>query len=144
MLVISGNPSAEAIGAELSEQLNSQLGENDLRTIQIPVAVCIYNNGEKRNELLHKLDGALAQAELKGNRALIILNTSSQPIMHRNLTDWRDTIAHALQLKKLQLAHFRCARLLAIYCISNRLCVYCLMMIGSLQDILCLGLRVLE
>jgi len=106
MLVISGNPSAEAIGSELSEQLNAQLGEHDLRTIQIPVAVCIYHSGEKRNELLHKLDGALAQAELKGNRALIILNTSSQPIMHRNLTDWRDAITHALQLKKLQLAHF--------------------------------------
>lgn len=106
MLVISSNPSAEAVGAELSEQLNAQLNNENLRSIQIPVAVCTYNSGEKRNELLHKLDGALAQAELKGNRALIILNNTHQPVLHRNLTDWRDAINHALQLKKLQLAHF--------------------------------------
>lgn len=106
MLVISSNPSAESVGAELSEQLSSQLSDNDLRTVQIPVAVCTYNSGEKRNELLHKLDGVLAQAELKGNRALIILNNTNQPIVHRNLTDWRDAITHALQLKKLQLAQF--------------------------------------
>jgi diguanylate cyclase (GGDEF)-like protein len=106
MLVISSNPSAESVGAELSEQLNAQLNDKDLRTIQIPVAACTYNSGEKRNELLHKLDGALAQAELKGNRALIILNNTHQPVVHRNLTDWRDAITHALQLKKLQLAQF--------------------------------------
>lgn len=106
MLVISSNPSAESVGAELSEQLNAQLSDKDLRTIQLPLAVCTYVSGEKRNELLHKLDGALAQAELKGNRALIILSNNNQPVTHRNLTDWRDAITHALQLKKLQLAHF--------------------------------------
>lgn len=106
MLVISSNPSAESVGAELSEQLNSQLKENDLRSIQIPIAVCTYSSGEKRNELLHKLDGALAQAELKGNRALIILSNTNQPVVHRNLTDWRDAITHSLQLKKIQLAQF--------------------------------------
>jgi len=106
MLVISGNPSAESIGAELSEQLNAQLNENDLHTIQLPIAVCTYNSDEKRNELLHKLDGALAQAELKGNRALIILTDSRQPLVHRNLTDWRDAINTALQHNRLQLAQF--------------------------------------
>lgn len=106
MLVISSNPSAESVGAELSEQLNAQLSDNDLRSIQIPIAICTYTSGEKRNELLHKLDGALAQAELKGNRALIILDNNHQPVVHRNLTDWRDAINHALQLKKVQLAHF--------------------------------------
>lgn len=106
MLVISGNPSAEAIGSELSEQLNAQLNENELRTIQLPIAVCTYNRGEKRNELLHKLDGALAQAELKGNRALITLNSTQQPLAHRNLSDWREAITQALAQKKLQLAQF--------------------------------------
>ncbi len=106
MLVISNNPSAEAIGAELSEQLNAQLSDNELRSIQLPIAVCTYNSGEKRNELLHKLDGALAQAELKGNRALITVTSNNLPLAHRNLNDWRETITHALQLKKLQLAQF--------------------------------------
>ncbi len=106
MLVISSNPSAESVGAELSEQLNAQLNDNDLQTIQLPIAVCTYISGEKRNELMHKLDGALAQAELKGNRALIILSNNLHPVIHRNLTDWRDAINHALQLKTLQLAQF--------------------------------------
>jgi diguanylate cyclase (GGDEF)-like protein len=106
MLVISSNPSAESVGAELSEQLSAQLSDNDLRSIQIPLAVCTYVNGERRNELLHKLDGALAQAELKGNRALIIMTPTGLPVIHRNLTDWRDAISQALQLKKIQLAHF--------------------------------------
>ncbi len=106
MLVISNNPSAEAIGSELSEQLNAQLSDKDLSSIQLPIAVCTYNSGEKRNELLHKLDGALAQSELKGNRALITITNNHQPLAHRNLNDWRETITHALQQKKLQLAQF--------------------------------------
>lgn len=106
ILVISNNPSAETIGSELSEQLSAQLNENELRTIQLPIAVCTYNRGEKRNELLHKLDGALAQAELKGNRAIIVLNNTHQPLAHRNLSDWRDAITQALAQKKIQLAQF--------------------------------------
>jgi diguanylate cyclase (GGDEF)-like protein len=106
ILVISSNPSAETIGAELSEQLSAQLNTDELRTIQLPVAVCTYNRGEKRNELLHKLDGALAQAELKGNRAIITLNNTHQPLAHRNLSDWREAITQALEHKKLQLAQF--------------------------------------
>ena len=106
MLVISGNPSVDTVGAELSEQLNTQLSTHELKDIQLPIAICTYNSGEKRNELLHKLDGALAQAEIKGNRALITINNNHQPLAHRNLNDWRETITHALQLKKIQLAHF--------------------------------------
>jgi diguanylate cyclase (GGDEF)-like protein len=106
MLVISSNPSAETIGAELSEQLNAQLNTDDLRAIQLPIAVCAYNRSEKRNEILHKLDGALAQAELKGSRALITLNSTHQPLAHRNLSDWREAITQALEHKKLQLAQF--------------------------------------
>lgn len=106
MLVISSNPSAESVGAELSEQLGAQLSDNDLQSVQLPLAVCTYASGEKRNELLHKLDGALAQAELKGNRALIVLNTTGQPVIHRNLSDWRDAITHSLELKRVQLAQF--------------------------------------
>lgn len=106
MLVITGNPLPESVGAELAEQLNAQLSANNLDSIQLPIAVCSYDRGEKRNELLHKLDGALAQAELKGNRALIILQTTNQPITHRNLNDWREAITSALHSQQLQLAEF--------------------------------------
>lgn len=106
MLVISNNPSAESVGAELIEHLSAQLEANELRDIQLPVAACAFASGELRSELLHKLDGALAQAELKGNRALIVLSNHKLPIVHRNLNEWRDAISNALQLKKLQLAQF--------------------------------------
>ncbi|RYY75250.1 MAG: EAL domain-containing protein [Gammaproteobacteria bacterium] len=105
MLVISGKSSAEPIGAELSEQINSQLDNQNLKAIQLPIAVCTYASGEKRNELLHKLDGALAQAELKGNRAVVIVS-NNQPLAHRNLGDWREAINQALHMKRIQLAHF--------------------------------------
>ena len=105
MLVVTGKASAEAIGAELSEQITVQLNNQNFNTIQLPIAVCTYTSGEKRNELLHKLDGALAQAELKGNRAVVIVN-NNQPLAHRNLTDWREAINHALSMKRIQLAHF--------------------------------------
>lgn len=106
ILAISGNPSAETIGTELSEQLSAQLNQEELRSIQLPIAASTYSCGEKRNELLHKLDGALAQAELKGNRALITFNNTHQPLAHRNLSDWREAITHALEHKKIQLAQF--------------------------------------
>ena len=105
MLVISNNASADAVGAELSEHISSQLSAENLNNIQLPIAVCTYTSGEKRNELLHKLDGALAQAELKGNRAVVVVN-NQQPLAHRNLADWREAINHALQMKRIQLAHF--------------------------------------
>jgi len=105
MLIMSNHSSAETVGAELSEQLNAQLNIEELKTIQLPIAISTYQLGEKRNELLHKLDGALAQAELKGNRALIILN-NNQPLAHRNLNEWREAISYALENKHLQLAQF--------------------------------------
>jgi EAL domain-containing protein (putative c-di-GMP-specific phosphodiesterase class I) len=73
--------------------------------IQLPIAACTYNPGDKRNEMLHKLDGALAQAELKGNRAIVTL-PGNQRLVHRNLNEWRDAITNALQKQKLQLAQF--------------------------------------
>lgn len=105
MLVIANNPSAEAVAAEVAEQLSAQLAANNMADIQLPVAACTYNPGDKRNELLHKLDGALAQAELKGNRAIVTL-PNNQRLAHRNLNEWRDAITNALQKQKLQLAQF--------------------------------------
>lgn len=106
MLVISGNPSAELVATELSEKIQAQLQACNLSSLQLPIAACIYRAGEKRNELLHKLDGALAQAELKGNRALIILDNHPSPLMHRNLNEWREAITAALHHEQLQLAEF--------------------------------------
>ncbi len=106
MIVISSNPSADAIGAELSEQFNNQLQMHNLLALQLPIAACTFTTGSEPKELLHKLDGALAQAELKGNRALITLNSHHYPLAHRNLNGWRDAISVALDKDQLQLAEF--------------------------------------
>lgn len=106
MLVITGNPSAEVVGSELSEKLNAQLKLCNLTNVQLPIAACTYTAGEKRNDLLHMLDGGLAQAELKGNNALITLTNNKRPLPYRNLVEWRDVITDALQQNKLELAEF--------------------------------------
>ncbi len=106
MVVISTNPSAEAIGAELAKQLNAQLQSYNLLMLQLPIAACAFTSGAQPKELLHKLDGALAQAELKGNRALITLSNNYHPLAHRNLNEWREAITTALQQNQLQLAEF--------------------------------------
>lgn len=105
MAVICTNPSAETIGNEFAKKLNAQLELHNLQMLQLPIAVCTFIGGAKPKELLHKLDGALAQAELKGNRALITLN-NNHPLLHRNLNEWREVIDAALHQNQLQLAQF--------------------------------------
>ncbi|HWV13783.1 MAG TPA: EAL domain-containing protein [Cellvibrio sp.] len=106
MLVISGNPTAEVVGAELAEKLNTQLKSCNLTNVHLPIAACTYSAGEKRNDLLHMLDGGLAQAELKGNNALVVLTNNKRPLAYQNLGEWRDVINEALDKNLLELAEF--------------------------------------
>lgn len=106
MLVITANPSAEVVGSELAEKLNAQLKLSNLTNVQLPIVACSYVAGEKRNDLLHMLDGGLAQAELKGNNALVTLSNNKRPLPYRNLIEWREVITSALQQDLLELAEF--------------------------------------
>jgi EAL domain-containing protein (putative c-di-GMP-specific phosphodiesterase class I) len=54
---------------------------------------------------MHKLDGALAQAEIKGNRAVIALPKNADS-HHRNLNEWRSAIVQAVNDEQLELASF--------------------------------------
>lgn len=105
-LVITGYTAIESLSQELSHRLQEQLQALGLSMIALPLAVCRYHAGEKRNELMHKLDGALAQAELKGDHAVITLPSDSLVGVHRNLNEWRDAISHALHEHKLELASY--------------------------------------
>lgn len=106
MLVITANPSAEVVGSEVAEKLAAQLKSNHLTNVQLPIAACSYVAGEKRNDLLHMLDGALAQAELKGNNTLVTLTNNKRPLPYRNLIEWREVISNALEKDLLELAEF--------------------------------------
>jgi EAL domain-containing protein (putative c-di-GMP-specific phosphodiesterase class I)/GGDEF domain-containing protein len=104
-LIVSGNLDAEGLATDVAHQLAEKLDNNGLQTLALPVAACTYSAEEKRSELMSKLDGALAQAELKGNRAVVTLATNATT-QHRNLNEWRTAILHALTEEKLELASF--------------------------------------
>src|SRR5690606_16246781 len=63
-LIVPGNIDTELLANELAYKFAEQLKEYGLDDIALPLAACAYSVGEKRAELMHKLDGALAQAEI--------------------------------------------------------------------------------
>lgn len=105
-LVIAGYTAATNLAQELSYGLQQQLQAQNLTQVALPLAACHYQLGEQRNELMHKLDGALAQAELKGDHAVITLSSDSSTSLHRNLNEWRTAISSALNNKHIRLASF--------------------------------------
>src|SRR5690606_31940393 len=68
--------------------------------------LCNFQHGDERAALLHKLDGALAQAELKGNRAVVIHNQNQADSVSKNLSQWRDSIEQALLTENITLVRF--------------------------------------
>lgn len=105
VLLIPGNLTAEILSAELSQKLNFHLISQGYADLALPLAVCIYNTGDSRQSLLHQLDGALAQAELKGNHAVILANTPIESGLY-NLGDWRKAILQALNKERLVFGQF--------------------------------------
>lgn len=105
-LVIVCHTPAEDLSAALSAELRQALLTQELPMIALPLAACRYYTGEQRNEIMHKLDGALAQAELKGDHAVITLASENVAVIHRNINEWRDAITTALHNHKLELASF--------------------------------------
>lgn len=104
-LVVPGDVEVDLLAHELAQRLARQLEEYSLGTVALPLAAASYDAGESRTQVMSKLDGALAQAELKGNRAVVTL-TRDTPLHHRNLNEWRNAISQALAEDKLELASF--------------------------------------
>lgn len=104
-LLIPGSLTAEILSAELSQKLNFHLISQGHNALALPLAVCCYQTGDNRQALLHQLDGALAQAELKGNHAVILANTPIESGLY-NLGDWRKAILQALNRGRLILGQF--------------------------------------
>ncbi len=96
----------DLIAADLVQRLNFQLIAQDHQNIATPVAIAEYYVGENRQTLLHQLDGALAQAEMKGDRSVIACLKNKESTPHQNLHDWRQEISLALENRQLALAHF--------------------------------------
>lgn len=105
-LLIPTDTPIEIISADVSQKLNFQLLAGGFDKTALPLALCSFNSRDKRNELLHKLDGVLAQAELKGNRAVVALANNQPDYAQHNLAEWRDAITGALTTQGIALAKF--------------------------------------
>ncbi|WP_062059743.1 bifunctional diguanylate cyclase/phosphodiesterase [Cellvibrio sp. OA-2007] len=96
----------DIFSADLSQRLSFQLLASGFDKIALPLALCNFTSSDKRNELLHKLDGALAQAELKGNRAIVMLENNQTNYAQHNLSEWRTAITASLSAQTIALAKF--------------------------------------
>lgn len=106
ILLIPTDTPINIISTDVAQKLNVQLQTGNFDKVALPLALCSFNSNDKRNELLHKLDGALAQAELKGNRAVVALDNNQLDYVQHNLAEWRDVISNALNSQALALAKF--------------------------------------
>lgn len=105
-LLIPTDTPIDIASVDISQKLNFQLIAGGFDKIAVPMALCSFNSGDKCNEILHKLDGALAQAELKGNRAVVTVDQHQVDYAQHNLSQWRDAISHSLNTQDITLAKF--------------------------------------
>jgi diguanylate cyclase (GGDEF)-like protein len=106
VIAIPTAESLDIIAADLVQRLNFQLIAQDHQNIATPMAIAEYQRGENRQILLHSLDGALAQAEMKGDRSVIACLKNKDSGHHQNVNDWRQEIDLAMENHQLTLAHF--------------------------------------
>lgn len=105
-LLLPTDTPMDIVSTEISQQLNFQLTASGHRHIALPMAMCQFQHGDDRAALLHNLDGALAQAEQKGNRAMVMCSKDSSSHAPRNLTEWRNAIEEALRAQRVALVKF--------------------------------------
>ncbi len=105
-LLIPTDTPVDIVSADISQQLNFQLIATGHAQIALPMALCNFKHGDGRADLLHRLDGALAQAELKGNRAVVIRDEGQADSQSKNLSQWREAIDNALLAQEIALVKF--------------------------------------
>ncbi|HTF96070.1 MAG TPA: EAL domain-containing protein [Cellvibrio sp.] len=104
-LLIPTDVPTDIVSADISQTLNFQLIAGGFDKIAVPLALCSFISGEKSGQVMHKVDGALAQAELKGNRA-VITHDEQRDYSQHNLAEWRSSIEAALAADEIRLASF--------------------------------------
>ncbi len=105
-LLVPTDIAIDIVGADISQQLNFQLIAAGYTQVGLPMALSYFQHGDLRADLLHTLDGALAEAEVKGNRAVIIRPEGHPHSISKNLGQWRDSIEHALTHQHIALVKF--------------------------------------
>ncbi|ACE84007.1 bifunctional diguanylate cyclase/phosphodiesterase [Cellvibrio japonicus] len=103
-LLLPSELASDAIATELAQKLNFELIALGQEQLALPLAICQYQHGQKRGHLLQQLDGALAKAELKGNRAMVLSDTGEQS--PPSLDRWRELIQNALHNRRFTLGQY--------------------------------------
>ena len=93
----------ESISLEIYSKLKEKLYSVLPDFVAFPLAVCHYNHGDTRGVLLQNIDGALARAELKGNRAIVTLPVNQPHANRRYQIEWRAAILGALDAHHMEL-----------------------------------------
>jgi len=105
-LLMPINLDALEFAIELKQLLRDQLTPEIYDDLALPMALIKYRCGDLPGKLMQSLDGALAQATMKGNHASVLAELSSQEPTNLNLEDWRSSILNALTNDRLTLASF--------------------------------------
>ncbi|MFW3616495.1 EAL domain-containing protein [Billgrantia antri] len=103
-LILPRHHDLEALGSALAERLHS-LCEEFGATVSLPSALCQYNQGEARAQLLASLDGALATAEARGDNNQQIIEQPASNVLFTRHDEWRQALTEALD-QGVFLAHY--------------------------------------
>ncbi|MEN9314582.1 MAG: hypothetical protein RIS35_975 [Pseudomonadota bacterium] len=110
-LLAVGDLDAEGVSGALSERLQALQSQWSERVaLRLPIGASAYRPGESRGALLARTDGALAAAELAGDRTIQIVTADRAPLPHANLDEWRQAILGALRAHGARLALYPARR----------------------------------
>ncbi|MDO3386915.1 LapD/MoxY N-terminal periplasmic domain-containing protein [Gilvimarinus sp. SDUM040013] len=94
---------------DLSKALYQCITRYESEEVKIGLAIaCTHIHQESRGQLLSRLDGLLANAEQKGNRAVVLYNADGPRGVgaQLNLNDWRVSLTKALANPGVELGRF--------------------------------------
>ncbi|GGX90295.1 GGDEF domain-containing protein [Litchfieldella qijiaojingensis] len=94
-LLLPGEDNLRAVSQELRRCLHP-IADSHHVSIGLPMSMLEYAAGDERGELLSTLDGALAKAELDGDRALVIAQGSTRQPLYTSQEAWRSALEQAL------------------------------------------------
>jgi EAL domain-containing protein (putative c-di-GMP-specific phosphodiesterase class I)/GGDEF domain-containing protein len=103
-LLFPGVGDLEGLGRELGQRLQGLREEHD-DLPGLPSALIGYAQGNRMNHLLASLDGALAEAEGKGERGQVILHEADRDLLYTSHADWRTALHDAMQ-RGVYLGHY--------------------------------------
>lgn len=106
ILLIAGSIDVEKTIADAAKKIQAWVRHYTEVDFSFPLASYAFKTGQTVNQVMQRLDGTLAEAELKGNQALVNASNDSSTSDFPSAQAWKHAIETALQNQQLQLAAF--------------------------------------